>query len=127
MNNKPDPLEEFWKELEEWSNRTFGPTSHRGPLGPLKHLRKEINEAIDSPYNLEEYADLLFLVFDSCRRAGFSYETLVSVVNYKLTKNKNRIWPDWTLSNPNEPIEHIRGCKNCGGEHSTSVCGTGIQ
>ena len=40
-------LEDFWNELDEWSSRTFGPTAHRGPIGPLKHLAKEVQETLD--------------------------------------------------------------------------------
>ena len=98
-------LEEFWTHLSVWSQATFGEDKVRGPQGPLKHLAKEVQEALSEPYDLEEYADLLFLVFDATRRAGFSYEELCLAITFKLNKNRARKWPKPTTD---EPVEHIR-------------------
>ena len=96
----------FWHAHSEWSQKTFGKDSVRGPTGPLRHLAKEVQEVLAEPDKLEEYADLLFLVFDSCRRAGFTYSQLEQAVWDKLEVNKARSWqvPD----SPDEPVEHIR-------------------
>ena len=32
----------FWNEQADWSEATFGTTADRGPIGPLKHLRKDV-------------------------------------------------------------------------------------
>lgn len=95
----------FWKALEEWSTATFGTAQERGPVGPLKHLAKEVNECLAAPGDLEEYADLLFLVFDAARRAGFSYIDLETAAWQKLAKNERRTWPKPTSD---EPVEHVR-------------------
>src|SRR5687767_11157167 len=96
-------MREFWAEQGEWSSKTFGPVTERGPLGPLKHLRKEIDEVIQELERgevnrlalLEELADLQFLTFDAVRRARFSYDDLHAACFNKLDKNKKREWPDW--------------------------------
>lgn len=98
-------LDKFWNELSVWSQATFGSDSVRGPQGPLKHLKKEVEECLKNPSDIFEYADLLFLVFDSCRRAGFTYDELCTTVHAKLEINKNR---RWGKPNENEAIEHIR-------------------
>jgi len=95
----------FWYELSNWSQNTFGSDQVRGSQGPLKHLAKEINEVLADPTDLEEYADLLFLVFDATRRAGFTFAELSEACFAKLEKNKARKWPTPTSD---EPVEHIR-------------------
>ena len=95
-------MEEFWDEQRAWSEKTFG---HGGPEGALKHLKKEAEEALEKPDDLEEYADLLFLTLDSARRAGFSYRQLLRAISAKLIINKNRRWGPRI---PGEPCEHIR-------------------
>ncbi len=103
-----DPLYKFWREQGEWSEKTFGPTSHRGPIGPLKHLQKEILEVLANPSDLEEYVDCFFMVIDATRRAGFTYAEFVTAFQQKLVKNKSRIWPDWKTQPADTPIEHDR-------------------
>ena len=108
-------IEEFWQAQAQWSHKVFGPSSVRGPLGPLKHLAKEALEAQANPADLEEYADCLFLVIDSCWRAGFTFDELLEACWRKLEKNKARVW---SVGSPDEPVEHVRkpGEKNeCGG------------
>ena len=109
-------LKQFWNEHAEWSQATFGTDAERGPIGPAKHLQKEVNEVLEhlegetKPDNgalLEEYADCLFLLFDSVRRAGFDLNQLTGMAFWKLEKNKTRIWK--RNADPNVPIEHTRG------------------
>lgn len=100
----------FWQQAGEWSNETFGPPYIRGPLGPLDHLSKEIEEVKKDPTNITEYVDLFFLVIDAIRRAGFQPLTFEQECWQKLAKNKSRKWPDWRTTDPNKAIEHIRIC-----------------
>lgn len=99
-------LSEFWDALSEWSQATFGSDQERGPQGPLKHLAKEVQEALENPLDAEEYVDCIFLVFDAARRAGFTYEQLRRFCNEKLKINKAR---KWGKPSPTEPVEHYRG------------------
>jgi len=102
-----DSLRLFWEAQSKWSETVFGPTSERGPIGALKHLQKEVQETLDNPNNPEEYVDCLFLVFDSARRAGLTYDDLVKGAFGKLGKNVVRTWV--RSANPDEPVEHQRG------------------
>lgn len=118
MPNNKDRAHRFWKALGDWSQATFGLDKDRGPIGPLKHLIKEVNETLleierysntQSEEHLEkmkeEFADCLFLVFDATRRAGFTYNELLYAAFKKLEKNKRRVWNKPTSD---EPVEHIR-------------------
>lgn len=95
----------FWFELAKWSQDTFGSDKVRGAQGPLKHLAKEVEECLAKPDDVEEYADLVFLCFDSARRAGFTLNDLRRALRAKLEKNKARQWP---VPSSDEPVEHIR-------------------
>lgn len=103
--------EKFWDELSAWSQKTFGGDEVRGCIGPLKHLRKEVQEAIDA-YEAgdvdgcnKEIVDCLFLSFDSARRAGLSFEQLFAMAFDKLKVNQER---QWSAPTTDEPVEHVR-------------------
>ena len=98
-------MQDFWDQQAEWSERTFGATCIRGPTGALRHLAKEVDEVLQTPYNLEEYADCLHLVFDAARRAGYTYDQLVGEAHRKLAKNKTRTWG---VPSGDQPVEHVR-------------------
>ena len=126
-------MEDFWNAQAEWSEQTFGSTKERGPEGPLKHLIKEANEALQDPGDVIEYVDCLFLTFDAARRAGLQYQEMIDLAFHKLEINKKRKWNKPTTD---EPVEHIRmtypdryclscgwvsprgstGCEKCGNE-----------
>ncbi len=127
-----DRLAKLSEEHGEWSQKTFGADSKRGPLGPLMHLEKEAAEAQDAwkRYCLQlsradaadgtglgpfppttdalqsELADCLLLILDANRRAGFSVLDLVKAGQDKLAVNQKRRWPTG-LSDA--PVEHIQG------------------
>jgi hypothetical protein len=69
-------MRDFWDAQSKWSQATFGTDAERGPLGALKHLRKEIEEVKANPGDIEERADLVFLALDASRRAGYSYDAI---------------------------------------------------
>ena len=100
-----DYLEDFWRELADWSQATFGTDAERGPEGPLRHLIKEAGEALGNQRDLTEYADCLFLVFDAARRAGFSYADLLEACFAKLEVNRGR---QWGKPSKDQPVEHVR-------------------
>lgn len=109
-------LGEFFNMQSDWSSNTFGPGSVRGPRGPLLHLGKEVSECLEeldykgiTPELLEEFADCLFLLVDATWRAGYTNQDLMRAAYEKLEKNRARSWPDWRASDPNAPIEHVRG------------------
>lgn len=101
-----DIAKSFWDAQSEWSQSVFGTDAERGPIGALKHLAKEAQEAQETPDNKEEYADCLFLTFDSARRAGITFHELFAIAFAKLEKNRKRQWQKPTSD---EPVEHVRG------------------
>ena len=98
-------LAKLYDNIAEWSDKTFGDPSQRGPLGPLKHLAKEAAEAQEKPGDLSEYADCLILVLDAARRAGFTDEELLQAGFDKMEVNRSR---DWPTPQGDEPAEHDR-------------------
>ena len=89
-------------EHAEWSQATFG---NVGPVGPLKHLRREVLEAIAKPHDLIEWADMQFLLWDAQRRAGITDEQITQAMIEKLAVNKQREWPE---PKDGEPRLHIK-------------------
>lgn len=98
-------LKDFWDAHGVWSEATFGTTAERGPLGPLKHLAKEVQEAIEDTGDTIEMIDCLFLIFDALRRSGLTHDEVVDLCFHKLEINKKRKWPK---TSPTEPAEHIK-------------------
>lgn len=98
-------LREFWTDLSQWSQATFGTDKERGPVGPLKHLAKEVAEAQEKPDDIYEYADMVFLVFDAARRAGFEFDQLTNAVEHKLQINRAR---KWGPKSTDGVTEHVR-------------------
>lgn len=86
----------------EWSDRQFG---NVGPVWPLKHLAKEAIEAAEAPDDISEFADIIMLVWDTTRRAGFSDEQLAEAVAEKLERNKRRAWGE---VKDGEPCHHVK-------------------
>lgn len=89
------------REHAEWSQVTFG---NVGPIGPLKHLRREVKEVIAKPHDLSEWADMQFLLWDAQRRAGITDEQITQAMIEKLAVNKQREWPE---PKDGEPRLHI--------------------
>ena len=100
-----DKLSELCQELSAWSQATFGTDQERGPVGPLKHLAKEVQEALGKPDDIDEYADCLILVIDAARRAGFKMIPLLEAAIRKIEVCKKRQWPK---PSSDEPVEHVR-------------------
>ncbi|EGZ4891045.1 DUF550 domain-containing protein [Salmonella enterica] len=90
------------KRHAEWSDSTFG---NVGPVGPLKHLSKEVLEAAAEPGDLSEWADMQFLLWDAQRRAGITDEQIALAMVEKLAVNKKREWPE---PKDGEPRLHIK-------------------
>lgn len=120
---------DFWYERASWSQETFGTVNERGPLGPLRHLKKELLEEVlplldeatgrcregRAAELVEELVDLRFLVDDAMMRQGVPYGYYQELLWAKLKRNRGRVWPKST--SPNEPVEHDR---SQGGEEPCS-------
>lgn len=96
---------DFAAKQAEWSQATFGSDEERGPIGPLKHLAKEVQEALANIQDEMEYVDCFFLVLDASRRAKIPASKLLELAFVKLEINKKRKWNKPTSDNP---IEHDR-------------------
>lgn len=97
-------LIDLYRDHARWSQETFGADDERGPLGPIRHLRKECDELEDHPTDPHEYADALLLVLDASRRAGVDLAALIKAGREKLEINKARSWPK---GEPDQAIEHV--------------------
>ncbi|EBP0012735.1 DUF550 domain-containing protein, partial [Salmonella enterica] len=94
--------EQVRREHAEWSDKTFGDV---GPVGPLKHLSKEVLKTAAEPDDLSEWADMQFLLWDAQRRAGISDGEITAAMEEKLKVNMARQWPE---PKDGEPRLHIK-------------------
>ena len=98
-------LEEIKNIVAEFSDKTFG--TDRAFTAPLYHLKKEVDEAIESG-EIEEFVDMFLLVIDAYRKKFPQYTTqhLLDACYEKLTV----VLPKREWGNPDENgvFEHIR-------------------
>ena len=89
--------------ITAWADSVFG--KDRKPEMILQHLKKEIQELIEEPSNLEEYADVGILWLNAAAKAGYKVKDLYFAMAGKLMVNKSRKWgkPD-----ENDVVEHLR-------------------
>lgn len=96
-------LVQLRRDHAKWSVETFG---QAGPVGALRHLALEAEEAAAAPHDLSEWADLYFLLWDAQRRAGITDAMILEAGLAKLAKNRARDWGDVVEG---EPTQHRRG------------------
>lgn len=98
-------IEDLKAEICAWQKQTFGHLRPDSLRSTLKHMRKEIDELLEDPCDLEEYADLLILLFGCLGDINRSFSDLLRAVMFKMEKNKKRKWgkPD-----KDGIIEHVR-------------------
>lgn len=90
----------------EWSRATFGPGSRLG--GVLDHIRRELKEVEERPFDVTEWADVLILAFDGAWRSGHEPQEVIDAIKGKQATNEARTWPDWREFSEDEAIEHDR-------------------
>lgn len=98
-------LNHAFGNIKPWSEATFGTRAERGPIGPMKHLRKEALEVIEAPGDIKEYADCIILIIDACWRAGFTPSQVEAAVNNKVAEIALRTYPKPT---GDEISEHVK-------------------
>lgn len=103
---KPAIDVEHLQNQKYWSEETFGPGDRTE--GVIDHIRKELDEILENPQDISEWADLLILAFDGAWRAGFEPAEIIMAVKAKQQLNELRKWPDWRTAEPGKAIEHIR-------------------
>lgn len=80
----------FFEEHRRWSLRTFG---KRKPEPPLYHLQEEVEEMLDNPKDIKEYADGILLIMDAAQNAGFTPEEVIAAMMQKFhTDLVHRKW-----------------------------------
>lgn len=93
-------------DQSKWSQETFGTDSIKGPIGALKHLKKEVDECLQDPSDIKEYVDCLLLILDASRRAGFPIIDLLNAAENKMIENKQRVWPK--TDDMDAYVEHVK-------------------
>lgn len=77
------------KNVYAWSRNTFKDSTMESNLD---HLRDELNEIVENPNDIEEWADVIMLYMNAASFAGHSMDDILVAVNEKLEKNKKRKW-----------------------------------
>lgn len=108
-----DIIDHLYHQME-WSEKTFGPGERSA--GVVDHIRKELDEILENPTDLEEWIDVIILGFDGAWRAGYKPWQIIQCLTAKQQKNEHRDWPDWRDAEPGSAIEHIKHpvCTICG-------------
>lgn len=118
----------LFNDHSKWSQETFGTDAERGPVGALKHLKLEAQEAVEAfervkiveatPHSKnqdvltafedfeEEMADCLILLLDAGRRGGLQPIGMIAAAQDKMVVNKARKFPKPTTD---EPSQHLKG------------------
>ena len=98
-------LANFINDKLKWSIKTFGPGLRT--RGLCQHIKKELNEILESPTDIEEWVDVILLAIDGAGRAGHDGYAIMTALETKQAKNVKRSWPDeWPPQD--EAAEHVR-------------------
>ena len=103
-----------------FSHATFGPGERTN--GVADHIRKEVQEMLDSDGDSSEWVDIVILALDGLtRRLAFSQgdgtkredpdfvaKLACNLIEAKQTRNEARTWPDWRTMSADKAIEHDR-------------------
>lgn len=110
-------LEQHLLRQMAFSHATFGPGQRTA--GVVDHIRKELQEVLDSNGSSDEWVDVVILALDGLTRQ-IAYATgdrghpetvanyAVSMIVGKQSRNEARDWPDWRTTDRSKAIEHIR-------------------
>ena len=103
MARRVNNFQRLQDSITAWADSLFG--KDRKPESILYHLKKEIDELIQEPMSLEEYADVGILWLSAADKAGYKIDELYFAMIGKLMVNKSRKWgkPD-----ENDVVEHLR-------------------
>lgn len=105
----------FFDAKAAWSRETFGPANRYD--GVVAHIRKELDEILAQPDDLEEWVDVVLLAMDGAwRSAGAHGERFVAALTAKDAKNRARTWPDWRTLAPDTISEHVKPAHPVGPE-----------
>lgn len=99
LYKKRAELQEIVDAFITWANMTFKKAT---PESCIAHLKSEIEELEEAPYDPEELADAAMLIIHAAHLAGVD---LKEAIWEKYRKNRDREWGE-----PNEEgyVEHVR-------------------
>ena len=73
----------------KWSRETFGESSLESNID---HLRDELNEVVENPNDIEEWADVMLLYMNASSFVGHTMDDIFEAVQKKYEKNNKRTW-----------------------------------
>lgn len=97
-------IEAFLNDKNEWSLETFGKGERTE--GIISHITSELEEVRETPHDVYEWVDIIFLAMDGAYRAGFDAQDLIEAMERKHEINKNRVWP---VADQDTPSFHVKG------------------
>ena len=103
MGRRVNNFQLLQDSITAWADSAFG--KDRKPESILHHLKKEIDELIQEPMSLEEYADIGILWLNAADKAGYKIDDLYFAMVGKMWVNKTR---KWGRADENGVIEHLR-------------------
>ena len=100
-----------------FSHAAFGPGQSTKRV--VAHIRKELDEVLESDGSPEEWVDVVILALDGLTRSlafrgrhgratYYAASRACSHLMRKQSINESRTWPDWRTVEEDEPIEHYR-------------------
>lgn len=86
-------FQKLYNSQKRFSLKTFGSAKDRPFSGPLNHLKREIDEAIESG-DISEFADMFLLLIDGFHRRfpSNNADSMIAAARKKLEINKARKW-----------------------------------
>jgi hypothetical protein len=116
MSERFDLVQHLLRQIA-WSHATFGPGVRTEAV--IDHIRKELQEVIDSGGESLEWIDVVILALDGLTRqltycdgeradAKLVAETACLMIENLQARNEARTWPDWRTAAPGKAIEHVR-------------------
>ena len=79
----------LYEEIGTWCKNAF-PDSNS--IDHLQKLKNEAEEAKETPYKIEEYADCMIALLAGAWKADIAFFELVEAVGRKMEVNKKRDW-----------------------------------
>lgn len=110
-------LEQHLLRQMAFSHAAFGPG--RSTKRVVAHIRKELDEVLESDGSPEEWVDVVILALDGLtrslafvddghRKSEYAARKSILTILDKQSINESRTWPDWRTVNEDMPIEHDR-------------------
>lgn len=96
-------IDRFRLTLSDWQDRTFGQATLESVLA---HMREEIDEVIENPDDLYEWADMLLLFLGAMSKQGIRFEEVFD-------KSRDKFYNvlvhrQWGNPDSNGVVRHIK-------------------